>query len=316
MIEAENLTKYFGSKAAIEGVSFKVEEGEIVGFLGPNGAGKTTTMRILTCFFPPSSGRAIVAGYDVIENSLEVRKLIGYFPEKAPLPQDMTVTAYLNMAAEIKGLKRKERKKRLGEVMERFKIESVASKSIKKLSKGYSQRVCLAQAFINDPPILILDEPTIGLDPEQVVETREFIKSLADRKTIFLSTHILPEVSMTCQKVIVINEGRIVAVGTPGNLTTQFQKSSQILLRIEGPKEEILKELKEAPHVIGVEESGFDKAGIFCYLVKFEKNEVNTPRDIALRVHKKNWWLHELRPVVMSLEEVFMKVVTEEGREE
>lgn len=316
MIEVENLTKYFGSKPAIEDVSFRVEEGEIVGFLGPNGAGKTTTMRILTCFFPPSSGRAKVAGYDVIENSLEVRKLIGYFPEKAPLPQDMTVVAYLNMAAEIKGLKRKDRKERLGEVMERFRIKNVASKSIKKLSKGYRQRVCLAQAFIHDPPILILDEPTIGLDPEQVVETRGFIKSLADRKTIFLSTHILPEVSMTCQKVIVINEGRIVAVGTPENLTTQLQKSSQILLKIEGPKEEVLKELREAPYVIEVEEGGFDNTGIFSYLVKFEKNEVNTPRDIALRVHNKNWGLHELRPVGMSLEEVFMKLVTEEGKEE
>ena len=316
MIEAENLTKYFGSKAAIRDVSLRVKEGEIVGFLGPNGAGKTTTMRILTCFFPPTSGRARVAGYDVMENSLEVRRQVGYFPEKAPIPQDMTVKSYLHMVAEIKGVKRKDRKKKLAAVIERFGIKNVVSKSIKRLSKGYQQRVCLAQAFIHDPSILILDEPTIGLDTEQVVTIRRIIKELAGQKTILLSTHILPEVSMTCQKVIIINEGRIVAVDTPENLTSRLQKASQIQLKLEGPTtEEVVKELKKVPHVLEVEESGPVTGSILSYLVKFEKNAVNTPRDIAVRVQGKSWGLYEMRSVVMSLEEVFLKLVTEEGVE-
>jgi len=315
MIEVEHLTKYYGLKPAIQDVSFRVKKGEIVGFLGPNGAGKTTTMRILTCFFPPTTGTVRVAGFDVSEKSLEVRRRIGYFPEKAPLPQDMVVKSYLNMAAEIKGVKGKDRKIKVEEIMERFAINNISSKSIKNISKGYRQRVCLAQAFINDPPILILDEPTIGLDPEQVIETRRFIKGFSGEKTILLSTHIMPEVSMTCQKVIIINEGRIVAADTPENLTTLLQKFSQIQVKIEGPKEEAIKELRSVPHVKEVEEGGGDKSGIYSFLVKYEKKADHTPREIAARVNGKNWGLCEMKPVVMSLEEVFMKLVTHEGME-
>jgi ABC-2 type transport system ATP-binding protein len=316
MIEVEKLTKYFDTKAAIKDVSFTVEKGEVVGLLGPNGAGKTTTMRILTCFFPPTSGKARVAGYDVLENPLEVRTQFGYFPEKAPLPPDMTVRSFLQMVAEIKGVKRKDQERKLEELMDRFAVSNVASKPIKKLSKGYCQRVCLAQAFINDPSILILDEPTIGLDPEQVIEVRNLIRSLAGEKTILLSTHILPEVSVTCQKVIVINEGKIVAADTPENLAIQLPGTSQILVTIDGPKNEVLKELREAQHVIEVEEKESSSTSIFSYSVKFEKSAPDTPRDIACRVHKKNWGLCEMRSVAMSLEEVFMKLITEEVVEE
>ncbi|MDY6972262.1 MAG: ATP-binding cassette domain-containing protein [Thermodesulfobacteriota bacterium] len=314
MIEADNLSKHFGSKVAVEDVSLRVEEGEIVGFLGPNGAGKTTVMRILTCFFPPTSGSARVAGYDVLENSLEVRRRIGYFPERVPIPQDMTIESFLYMAAEIKGVRKKNRNRTVGEVMERFNLNRVAAKSIKRLSKGYHQRVGLAQAFINDPPILILDEPTIGLDTEQVVITRQLIKGLAGEKTILLSTHILPEVAMTCQKVIIINAGSIVAIDSPENLTCRLQETSRVRVTIEAPiRAEVTEELRRMPHVLDVEENWTTTGGKLSFLVQFEKTAFHTPRDIAAMVHQKGWGLFEMTEVSMSLEEVVLKLVTEEG---
>src|SRR5947209_352654 len=235
MIEVEHLTKNYGLVAAIRDVSFSVSPGQIVGFLGPNGAGKSTTMRILACFMPASSGAARVAGYDVFRQSMEVRQRIGYLPESVPLYTDMRVAAYLDFVAEVKGLGRTARKKRVGEVMERCRIDDVEQRLIGKLSKGYRQRVGLAQAIISDPAVLILDEPTIGLDPQQISEIRALIKSLAGEHTVILSTHILPEVSMVCSGVIIINKGSIVAQGPIDSLVEQFFPNSRVQVELAAP---------------------------------------------------------------------------------
>ncbi|HPP13531.1 MAG TPA: ATP-binding cassette domain-containing protein, partial [bacterium] len=254
MIEAKNLTKYYGRTKALDNVSFTVEKGEIVGLLGPNAAGKTTMMRILTCFLPATSGTARVNGYDVAEQPLEVQRSIGYLPERTPLYDELTVTEFLNFVAEVKGItSREEKKKRLGKVIEECGLSEVQHKLIAKLSKGFRQRVGLAQALVNDPPCLILDEPTIGLDPRQITETRRLIQNLAGNRTVILSTHILPEVSMTCQRVIIINEGRIVAIDTVENLTVRMQKVVEIRLEVEGDSEQVKKCLQEIDGVDTVE---------------------------------------------------------------
>ena len=214
MIEVDHITKYYGQTPAVQDVSFRVEKGEILGFLGPNGAGKTTTMRMLTCYLPPSEGTARVAGYDVFEDSMEVRKRIGYMPEHPPLYDDMMVRSYLTFVSKIKGVDAKQRKSRIDLAMEQCGISDMPDTIIGKLSKGYRQRVGLAQALVHDPEVLILDEPTIGLDPRQIIEVRELIKSLAGDHTVILSTHILPEASMTCERVVIINKGKIVAMDT------------------------------------------------------------------------------------------------------
>ncbi|MBI4412929.1 MAG: ABC transporter ATP-binding protein, partial [candidate division NC10 bacterium] len=233
MIEVEGLTKFYGPKAAIEEVSFEVAKGEVVGFLGPNGAGKTTTMRILACFMPPTSGTARLAGFDIGKHSLQVRRRIGYLPESVPLYGDMTVRQYLTFAAEAKGVPRPQRGGRVAEVMERCLISDVPERLVRNLSKGYRQRVGLAQALVGNPEVLILDEPTLGLDPKQILEIRSLIRDMRGERTVILSTHILPEVSMVCQRVIIIHEGRIAAVDTPENLNLRLQKSSRILLEVE-----------------------------------------------------------------------------------
>lgn len=309
MIEVENLTKYYGEIRGIEDISFSIEKGEITGFLGPNGSGKTTTMRILTCFFPPTRGRAKVAGYDVIENPIEVRKRIGYMPETVPLYPDMKVTTYLNFVAESKGMERRQRKKKVSEIMGQCGIVEVAHRLVGNLSKGYRQRVGLAQALINDPEVLILDEPTIGLDPKQVVEIRNFIKDLAGERTIILSTHILPEVSVTCKKVIIIHEGSIVAVDTPENLMVKLQKTSKTLIQIEGVQQEITAKLVTIPGVINVVEKGEASPGVFSYEVESEK-EREISGELAYLVYSNNWKLVEMRAVKMSLEDIFIELVT------
>ena len=311
MIEVENLTKKYGNARGINDVTFTVEKGEILGFLGPNGAGKTTTMRIITCFMPATSGKARVAGFDVFEDSLEVRKRIGYLPESVPLYTDMQVPVYLEFVGGLKGVDRREIKSRVGQVMDDCGLNGVAKKFIGELSKGYRQRVGLAQALINDPEVLILDEPTIGLDPKQIIEIRSLIKGLGGRRTVILSTHILPEVSMTCQRVIIINEGRLVAVDTPQNLTAQLQKSQQFIVRIGGPEKEVLSEMEKINTVsrVAVKESGAD--GINSYLVEFKKDS-DGGKDIAPVIVRKNWALYEMRPIGMSLEDIFIKLVTEE----
>ena len=239
MIEVRNLTKQYGPVTAIQDVSFNVAPGDIVGFLGPNGAGKSTTMRILACFMPASSGVARVAGFDVFRESMQVRQRIGYLPESVPLYSDMRVAAYLDFVAEVKGVPRAQRKGRVAEAMERCQIADRRNWLIKNLSKGYRQRVGLAQAIVNDPAVLILDEPTIGLDPQQIAEIRALIKSLAGNHTVILSTHILPEVSMVCSSVIIINRGSIVAQGPIENLVERFFPTSRVHVEIDGPTDAV-----------------------------------------------------------------------------
>ncbi len=311
MIEVEELTKYYGPVAAIQAVSFRVERGEIVGFLGPNGAGKTTTMRILACFMPATSGRARVAGFDVFEQSLEVRRRIGYLPENVPLYGDMTVTDYLEFVAEVKGAGRSERRRRVGEVIERCLVEEVRDKLISRLSKGYRQRVGLAQALIADPEVLILDEPTLGLDPRQIVEIRSLIKSLGGQRTIILSTHILPEVSMVCRGVIIINHGRIVAQGTPETLMGELFPVSRTQVRVAGPAEAVAEALGRLAGVLRVEQKA-DADGVGTFVVESPRDR-DLRAEVARLITQQRWGLLELRPIGMSLEDIFIRVVAGEA---
>ena len=314
MIEAEGLTKYYGMVPGILDVSFSIKKGEIVGFLGPNAAGKTTTMRILSGFFPPTQGKAMVAGFDVFKDSLEVRRRIGYLAESNPLYNDMLVSEYLSFVAEIKGIPRNQREKKIKKTMEECGIIEVEHRLIGKLSKGYRQRVGLAQALLSDPEVLILDEPTLGLDPKQIIEIRSLIKRLAGERTIILSTHILPEVSMICQRVIIINEGRIVAEDTPQNLDAQLQKAARIMLQIDGPPEEIADAIRS---IKGVNKVTYDNVSdsVFNYIVESEK-DLDLRAEMAKAIIEKGWALLELKSLRMSLEDIFIKLVTEEGGEE
>ena len=312
MIKVENLTKYYGEIRGIEDVSFSIEKGEIAGFLGPNGSGKTTTMRILTCFFPPTKGRAQVAGYDVTAQPMEVRKRIGYVPETVPLYPDMKVTTYLNFVAEAKRMEGRQRYMRINAIMEQCGIVEVAHRLVGNLSKGFRQRVGLAQALINDPEVLILDEPTIGLDPKQVVEIREFIKSLAGERTIILSSHILPEVSMTCERIIIIHEGSVVAVDSADNLMAKLQKTAKTVVHVEGSKEAIKQKLETLPGIITVVEKGEVSPGVFSYEVESEKGKEVTG-ELSYLVYTNNWKLVEMRTEKMSLENIFIELTREEG---
>lgn len=309
MIEVEKLTKYFGSFPAVKEISFTVEKGEIIGFLGPNGSGKTTTLRILTGFLSPTSGKVKVAGFDVLKDSLEVRRRIGYLPENVPLYPDMRVSTYLNFVASVKGMGRNIKKKMITEVMDNCGILEVSSQFIGKLSKGYRQRVGFAQALINDPEVLILDEPTLGLDPKQIIEIRELIKTLAGKRTIILSTHILPDISKTCQRVIVIYEGELVAIDTIENLANKFLDSSWILLQVEGPSNEILRELSKVPGVLQVRKEKEITPFVSSYMVECTKCPDNS-KGLSLAVYKNNWKLLEMRPLNLELEDIFIKLVT------
>jgi ABC-2 type transport system ATP-binding protein len=311
MIEVEQLSKTYGPIKAIEDVSFVVEKGEILGFLGPNGAGKSTTMRILTCFMPPTSGTARVAGYDIFKDSLQVRRRIGYVPENAPLYTDMPVVSFLKFVAEVKGLSRRDRLRQVGQVMDDCGIKDVQHRYIGKLSKGYRQRVALAQALLGNPDVLILDEPTIGLDPRQIIDIRQLIKGLAGQKTVILSTHILPEVSMTCQRVIIINRGRLVAVDTPENLTTKLQTSSRLLVRVEGPATDVVRALGAVSGVQTVKEDGSSPGQVVTCIIESKKDR-DVRKDVAAAVVGQKWGLLELRPVDLTLEDVFVRLVTEE----
>jgi ABC-2 type transport system ATP-binding protein len=312
-IEVEHLTKFYGSARGINDVSFSVKQGEIMGFLGPNGSGKTTTMRILTCFFPQTSGAARICGYDTLKNPLEVRRRLGYLPETVPLYLDMPVFSYLRFFAEVKGVARTKRKNKVDEVIQRCGITDVAHRIIGKLSKGYRQRVGIAQALLHDPEVLILDEPTIGLDPRQIIEIRNLIKSLGVKQTVILSTHILPEVSMTCDRVIIIHEGKLVAVDTPENLIKRLQEVPTILVKAEGPAREIADAIARITGVLGVKEargSGYD---LPSFLVETRK-EVFVLNDLARTIYEHGWQLKEIRPLDMTLEEIFIKLVTREEK--
>jgi ABC-2 type transport system ATP-binding protein len=311
MIEVQNLTKHYGPVTAIRDVSFNVAPGEIVGFLGPNGAGKSTTMRILSCFMPASSGSARVAGFDVFRESMQVRRRIGYLPENVPLYGDMRVAPYLDYVAEMKGVPRSERRRRVADTMERCLITDVQNRLIGKLSKGYKQRVGLAQAIVSDPHVLILDEPTIGLDPRQIAEIRALIKSLAGEHTVILSTHILPEVSMVCSSVVIINKGSIVAQGPIDSLVEQFFPTARVEVDIPSPPGPAVREaLRAIPGVVGVRDAlGADGAG--RYVVESARG-----RDVRAEIFQlaaaQKWELRELRRVGMTLEEVFIRVVAGE----
>ena len=309
MIEVEQLTKYYGFLPAISDLSFSIGQGEVVGFLGPNGAGKTTTLKILTCFLPPTSGKARINGLDVYRDSLKVREQVGYLPESVPLYTEMTVERFLSFAAQAKGMGARDIKTSINKTLDDCGLEKVRGRIIGHLSKGFKQRVGLAQALLNNPPVLILDEPTIGLDPAQVVEIRALIRSLGQERTIILSSHILPEVSQICQRVIIINRGRIVAIDTVSNLTSQIQTSRKIHLTIQGPGEEIIKALMVQPGVLKAEDKSDESPG--KYLVEMDK-EQDIRADLARSVIEKGWGLLEMRSQELSLEEVFVQIVTEE----
>jgi len=313
MIQVEQLTKRYGPVTAIQDVSFSVEKGQIVGFLGPNGAGKSTTMKILSCFMPASSGTARVAGFDVFSQSLEVRRRIGYLPENAPLYGDLSVAAYLDFVAEIKGVGRRQRKARVSEVMDRCFIADMQHRMIGKLSKGYRQRVGLAQALLGDPEVLILDEPTIGLDPKQIIEIRSLIRSLAGQHTVILSTHILPEVSMVCDGVIIINRGRIVAQGTESELVEQMFPTARVQVRVAGDPEDVARALGTLPGVLNVEPL-HSRDGVASFIVESPRDR-DISDDLVQLVLSRGWRLRELHQVGMSLEEVFVRVVAGEEAE-
>jgi ABC-2 type transport system ATP-binding protein len=314
MIEVEDLTKTYGSHVGIEGLTFSAEKGETIGFLGPNGAGKTTTMRILTCYFPATSGRATVAGYDCFEDSFEVRKRIGYLPENVPLYGDMIVDDYLSFVAGIKGVESRAVKQAVVRTMGDCGLEAVTGRPISELSKGYRQRVGLAQALVNDPEILILDEPTNGLDPRQIKEIRKLIGDLASRRTIILCSHILPEVSMICERVVIINKGKLVAVDTPDNLTANLRDSSRLFLRIGGDGAQIAKALGTIQGIGKVEPAasrGDGGDGGNSFVVELEKG-ADGEQSILPVILANNWKLHEMRAMETSLEDVFIELVTEE----
>ncbi len=311
MIEVKEVTKYFGSFPAITDISFTVERGEIVGFLGPNGAGKSTTMKVITGFLPPSKGTATVAGYDIVSESLDARRHIGYLPETVPLYTEMTVREYLGYMGKIRGMSSDRIRSRTGDVIEICHLEDYYSSIIGKLSKGFRQRVGVAQAIIHEPDVLVLDEPTIGIDPIQVVETRQLIKDLGGEHTLIVSTHILPEVSQICERVIVIHEGQIVAIDEPQNLARTLVGSERVDLQVKGPQQEVLKELAGVDGVRDVSRINIERGEIPQYRVESELGE-EIRASLAKAVVDAGWELHRLNAVVMSLEEIFLRLTTEE----
>ena len=310
MIEVQHLTKQYGPFTAVDNVSFRVERGEILGFLGPNGAGKTTTMRILTGYMPPTEGTATVAGYDVLDQPLEAKRRTGYLPETPPLYPDMTVREYLTFCARIKGVPRAERAARIGTVMDRTRISDMAARHCAKLSKGYRQRVGLAQALLHNPEVLILDEPTAGLDPKQIIETRRLIKELAGDHTIVLSTHILPEVSQTCQRVVIINKGHVVAVDSVENLTARAGESSVVHVQVDSGGADAGAALASLTGVARVDVAG-SNGGVSTLDLHVEPGR-DLRREVAATIVTRGWGLLELRQVRMSLEDVFLHLTTEE----
>src|SRR5438874_2453408 len=314
MINVRELTKRYARTTAVDHISFEVAKGQIVGFLGPNGAGKTTTMRMLTCFLPPSAGTATVAGFDVLEQPLEVKKRIGYLPETPPLYPEMDATEYLKFVGKLKGLSGTELDKRVDYACERCAITDVKHKLLGKLSKGYRQRVGLAQAIIHNPDVLILDEPTAGLDPKQINETRDLIKSLAGSHTIILSTHILPEVEQTCEQVIIINKGKLVATDSVRNLQARARGAESVILEVAGRNgnldttavQEKLQRVSGVSRVLC--KNQVDSRAVF----EVESKGTFVRGDLARAVVDAGWELNELRPSAMSLEEIFLQLTQSE----
>jgi len=308
VIKIDRVTKIFGPTVAVKNISFEVKKGEILGFLGPNGAGKTTTMRIITGYFPPTNGNAYVAGHSVLDDPLSVKRRIGYVPENPSMYKDMRVNEYLRFVGAIKGVKRNLLKESIEKNVQLCALESVVHKRIKELSKGFRQRVALGQALVNDPPVLVLDEPTSGLDPKQIHEIRELIKSMAGKRTIILSTHILPEVSMTCNKVVIINEGKIVTVDTTENIGRSFTHTNQIEVTVQGPSDRIIENLTKMDGIKRVDHKGMS------YIIDVEK-DTDLRAEIAKKIVENGFDLLELKRKSLSLEDIFLKlVIKEEGQ--
>lgn len=314
MIEVQHLTKHFGKARAVDDISFNVGQGEILGFLGPNGAGKTTTMRILTGYLPATGGAARIAGFDVFEQSMEVRRRIGYLPETPPLYPEMRVRSYLEFVARIKAVPSDRVKDRVDIAMRQANITDKATSLIKHLSRGYRQRVGIAQAIVHNPDLVILDEPTVGLDPKQIIEVRNLIKGLAGEHTIILSTHILPEVSMTCDRVVIINKGKIVAIDTPENLTNQLKGSERVQLEVRAEPDQLRAALER---VGGVESVSIEPVEASDHLaVVVESGPGSDLRSLlASTIVKEGFDLYELRAVRLSLEDIFLQLTTEDTAE-
>ncbi len=308
MITASKLTKRFGDKLAVDSLSFEMTAGEVLGFLGPNGAGKTTTMRMLTCYFPPSSGTASVAGFDIYNDSKKIRQNIGYLPEHVPLHPEMTAREFVHFAASAKGVAHGDRTRFVNEALARCNLTKVADQLISQLSRGFRQRVGLAQAIVNKPKVLILDEPTVGLDPAQILDIRTLIKDIAQNSTVLLSTHILPEVEAICSRVIIISGGRIRALDTPENLTQSLSSFQRIQLEIQGAEAEAIESrLKDVEGVISV-----NREGASGFVVEANKDTEVRPR-LARAVVEQGWDLLNLHQLGMKLEDIFLKVVTAEA---
>jgi len=307
MIDVQQITKRYGQHTAIDRVTFSVAKGEVLAFLGPNGAGKTTTMRILTCFMPPTEGRATVAGYDCLEQPMDVKRRIGYLPETPPVYQELTVQEYLRFVGRLRGLAGPVLTTAMSREIERLGLGSVQHRLIGNLSRGYRQRVGLAQALIHDPPVLILDEPTVGLDPKQIIEIRELIKSLAGSHSVILSTHILPEATAVCQRVVIISGGRIVAEDTPDRLSTRLRHSEKIALTLTRPPGDVEARLRQVDGVLDVHGNG--PAGHFLLESHLGKD---IREDIARLAVTNNWGLIELKLISMTLEDVFLKLTRHE----
>ncbi len=312
MIEVDHLTKEFGAVKAVDDVSFSVRKGEILGFLGPNGAGKTTTMRILSGYLPATRGTARIAGFDVFEQSMEVRRRIGYLPEIPPLYLEMTVESYLDFVVRIKNVPAAKQRERIDGALEMTNCADKRHVLIKHLSRGYKQRVGLAQALVHDPDVIILDEPTVGVDPKQIIEVRHLIKSFAGKRTVILSTHILPEVSMTCDRVVIINNGKIAAVDTPENLTVQLRGGERIHLEVRGPEKPLVEMLRQTEGVRRVESETRQDSQRLSVTVETEPGR-DLRSQLAARIVGQGYELYELRGVSLSLEEIFLKLTTEEA---
>ena len=309
MIEVENVTKEYGSFTAVKDLSFSVGRGEILGFLGPNGAGKTTTMRVLTGFFPPTTGAVRVAGHDVLEAPLEAKAKIGYLPENPPLYPEMSVLAYLRFAAQIKGVARKVLASRVDAVVERCQLQEVRNKPTGNLSKGYRQRVGIAQALVHEPEVLVLDEPTAGLDPKQIGDTRELIKTLGGDHTVILSTHILPEVAITCDRVAIINRGRLVAHGTPESLTEQFRTTSVVDITVQGEPASVADVLSGFTDILSFERQERGESGATSWRLEIAKG-ADVRRSLSEQIVARGLGLLELRQSGVSLEEIYLRAVS------
>jgi ABC-2 type transport system ATP-binding protein len=311
MLEIQNLTKRYGQIKAVSNLNFTVEKGEILGFLGPNGAGKTTTMNIITGYIPSSEGTVKVCGFDIMESPKEVKKRIGYLPEQPPVYMDMTVKDYLNFVADLKMVSKRQKKNQLYDIMELVKIGDHRNRLIKNLSKGYRQRVGLAQALVGSPEVIILDEPTVGLDPKQIIEIRKLIKALGKEHTIILSSHILPEVSAVCERVVIINKGEIAAIDTPEYLSKGLGTATKITVTVAGPRNSVENAIREIYGVKYVEAGAEKDKETFSYIIETDK-EIDIRKPLFFTMAKLGYPILELRGINASLEDIFLHIVTQE----